>query len=545
LQWSCVPKHAQPKLEKGVLDLTSVDFSTNPEILLQGKSLFYWKQWPLDAKGNFAPNNLSATDTIVWPYTMSTGTFETNRGFGTYRFFIQQNISEKTHIIRIERALAAVEVWINGKKVLSHGQISKEAHNERIDGRPLAIPLPNEAQLDVMLVFSNYKHRLGGGFSINNTIQQQPYFSQKNKFAALTEGIITFLILLFGAYQIIQYVNFPKFKYFLYLGLFCLIGASRQLFVGEGFIYNFFPEISFEIVQKMRYIGYYGSLTAVFMYHSVLFPGYFSRRFTRVFAFIPIIGILYVIVAPVYYGTFTAPFFQFYGMLVAMVSFYQIINAVRHRKSYAVGMLVSLTITCIIFMNDLLNAMVIIKTEYLINYGILVYLVFQMILNNKIQKQTAKKMQLLSQDIEKMANRIEKKEQEIKALRSETFQQLKSKEKLVENLKKVASKDESITIENVIANLKSELLEDTQLTRIKNDIETLNQAFAERIKNVHPNLTETDIEICSYLRLSLDRKEIAKLRFTSVEAVRKSRYRLRKKMNLAPEDDLDAYVKGI
>jgi DNA-binding NarL/FixJ family response regulator len=536
----------KPILDNGTLNITSVDFSTQPEILLQGDSFFYWKQWPLDENGNFSPENLTDQETITWPYTMSTGTLETNKGFGTYRFFIKQNVSASTHIIRLERTLAALEIWINGKKTVTHGQISKTAENEKIDGRPLTISLPNDkAELDVMLVFSNHKHRLGGGFSLNNTLQQQAYFTESNKSTQLIEGIITFLILLLGAYQIIQYFNFSQHSYFLYLGLFCLIGASRQLFVGEGLIYNFFPDIAFEIVQKMRYIGYYGSLAVVSLYHSVLFPGYISKRFLHIIAGIPSVGILYVILAPVYYGTFSAPFFQFYGLLLAVLGFYHIISAVRDKKPYAVGMLISMTITCIIFLNDLLNAMVVIKTEYLINYGILVYLGFQIILNNKIQKQTAKKMLRLSQDIEKMADRIEKKEQEISELRSETFQQLKSKEKLVENLKKVASNDDSVTIDNIIASLKSELLEDTQLTRIKNDIETLNQAFAERIKTLHPSLTKTDIEICSYLRLSLDRKEIAKLRFTSVEAVRKSRYRLRKKMNLAPEDDLDAYVKGI
>ncbi|MEM6718977.1 MAG: 7TM diverse intracellular signaling domain-containing protein [Bacteroidota bacterium] len=545
LQWSCAPESEQPILDKGTLNLTTADFSKQPEILLQGESLFYWKQWPLDDNGDFNPSNLTTTDTITWPYTMSTGILESNRGFGTYRFFVQQQVSEKTHIIRMERALAALEVWINGKKIITHGKISKTAVNEQIDGRPLVIPLPNEAKLDVMLVFSNYKHRLGGGFSLNNTVQEEAYFTQKNQSKKLIEGIITFLILLFGAYQILRYFSFPQYAYFLYLGLFCLIGASRQLFVGEGLIYNFFPDISFEIVQKMRYVGYYGSLSAVSMYHAVLFPGYYSKRFIQAFVMIPIIGILYVLIAPVYYATFSAPIFQCYGLLVAVFGFYHIISAVRDKKPYAVGMLVSLTITCIIFLNDLLNAMLLIKTEYLINYGLLVYLGFQMILNHKIQKKTAREMLRLSQDIERMADRIEKKEKEITELRSETFQQLKSKEKLVENLKKVASNDDSITIENVIASLKSELLEDTQLTRIKNDIETLNQAFAERIKTLHPNLTATDIEICSYLRLSLDRKEIAKLRFTSVEAVRKSRYRLRKKLHLAPEDDLDAYVKGI
>lgn len=546
LQWSCVPTDENiPTIKNGVIDITTWDVTQNPEIQLQGTGLFYWKQWPLDDNGNYAPHYLKTADSIGWPYVVSSKKQDNPRGFGTYRLRIQKQVSEKKSIIHIERALAGVEVWINGKKTVTHGKISKDASTEKIDGRPLIIELPNEPTLDIMFLFSNHKHRLGGGFSMKNSLQEHTYFIQKSKKAALIEGIITFLILLFGIYQIIHYFSFPKYKYFLYLGLFCIIGASRQLFIGEGMIYNFFPNISFDFVQKMRYIGYYGGLASVFMYHMTLFPGYLSSRLIKIIVTIPIIGSLYVMIMPVYYGTYSAPFFQFFGLLVILIGFYQILRAIKDKKPYAIGIFISMSLTCAVFANDLLNAMLVIQTAFVVNYGLLLYVGFQIILNNKIQRKTEKEMLRLSVDIAKMADRIDKKEKEITELRSETFQQLKSKEKLVENLKKVASNDTSVSIQNVIASLKSELLEDTQLTRIKNDIETLNHEFAQRIKTLHPNLTKTDIEICSYLRLSLDRKEIAKLRFTSIDAVKKSRYRLRKKINLSPEDDLDAYIKEI
>ena len=80
---------------------------------------------------------------------------------------------------------------------------------------------------------------------------------------------------------------------------------------------------------------------------------------------------------------------------------------------------------------------------------------------------------------------------------------------------------------------------------IKNDIEGINKDFVQRIKKIHPNLTKTDLEICMYIRLSLERKEIARLRYTTVAAVKKSRYRLRKKLELEVEDDLEKYLKSI
>lgn len=545
LQCSCVSEKEQKYAAKdGILDISNWNISEKKSVTLQGDLLFYWKQWAKDESGNFDISALQKADTINGSTFLWSHARDEKRGYGTLRFVVKQNSPQKL-VLNIPRLLGAAEVWINGKLVTSHGQISKTASEEKIDGRPLEIEIPPEAFSDIVFLISNHKHRLGGGIALASKIETKEYHQTTKQSKSLIEGIITFLILLFGVYQIIHYFSFPAYKYYLYLGLFCAIGASRQLFVGENLIYSFFPEISFDWVQKMRYIGFYGGLFSVFMYHATLFPGYFHKYLIKTIVAICTLGIVFVLATPTFYGTFSAPIFQVLGLIFIVLGFYQILMAIKDKRPYAVGMLISMSVTAFLLANDLLIAMLFVQTEFLVNYGLLFYVGFQIILNNRIQKQTEKKLATLAFDIQNMSKNIQQKQEEIVQLRSETFQQLKSKEKLVENLKKVASKDESISIQNLIVNLKSELLEDSQLNRIKNDIETLNHEFAQRMILAHPNLTKTDIEICSYIRISLSRKEIAKLRFTTVEAVKKSRSRLRKKMNLSSEESLDAYIKSI
>jgi tetratricopeptide (TPR) repeat protein len=169
-------------------------------------------------------------------------------------------------------------------------------------------------------------------------------------------------------------------------------------------------------------------------------------------------------------------------------------------------------------------------------------------LNRKLyrtEEESQQRVTQLNSEIDSLSHEIHIRKEEITELMTESLQHLKTKEKLVDDLKKLASNDTEITLQNIIADLKSEALEDSRLTLIKNHLEELNYDFFKKIKIKHPNLTKIDLEICSYLRLSLGRQEIAKLRFTSVEAVKKSRNRLRKKMNLSPETDLEAYVKSI
>ena len=62
--------------------------------------------------------------------------------------------------------------------------------------------------------------------------------------------------------------------------------------------------------------------------------------------------------------------------------------------------------------------------------------------------------------------------------------------------------------------------------------------FLKTLKATFPLLTPTDLKLCAYLRLNLSTKAIADLLNLSVRGVESSRYRLRKKLNLANEVSL-------
>ncbi|NOQ91346.1 MAG: LuxR family transcriptional regulator [Flavobacteriaceae bacterium] len=69
--------------------------------------------------------------------------------------------------------------------------------------------------------------------------------------------------------------------------------------------------------------------------------------------------------------------------------------------------------------------------------------------------------------------------------------------------------------------------------------------FLDKVKNSHPNLSPNDLRFCAYLRLNLSSKEIAPLLNISVRSVEIKRYRLRKKMNLAHDENLINHILEI
>ena len=142
-------------------------------------------------------------------------------------------------------------------------------------------------------------------------------------------------------------------------------------------------------------------------------------------------------------------------------------------------------------------------------------------------------------------NKVASKTEEINELLTETIQHIKSKERIAENLQKLSSEGEGITLRSIIADLKASKADHAKLILIKQNIEQVNFEFIKKIKSLHPNLTKTDIEICSFIRIGLSRKEVANLRNTSLEAVKSSRFRIKKKLNLGAEDNLDNYVNSL
>ncbi|NNM22046.1 MAG: LuxR family transcriptional regulator, partial [Flavobacteriaceae bacterium] len=65
--------------------------------------------------------------------------------------------------------------------------------------------------------------------------------------------------------------------------------------------------------------------------------------------------------------------------------------------------------------------------------------------------------------------------------------------------------------------------------------------FFKKLKVLHPDLTPNDLRLCVYLRLNLSSKEIAPLLNISPRSVEIKRYRLRKKIDLERQTNLNDY----
>ncbi len=66
--------------------------------------------------------------------------------------------------------------------------------------------------------------------------------------------------------------------------------------------------------------------------------------------------------------------------------------------------------------------------------------------------------------------------------------------------------------------------------------------FFKKLKEKHPELTKSELKHCAYIRIHLSSNQISSLLNVTIGAVRKTRYRMRKKLKLKPNESLEDYL---
>jgi hypothetical protein len=75
--------------------------------------------------------------------------------------------------------------------------------------------------------------------------------------------------------------------------------------------------------------------------------------------------------------------------------------------------------------------------------------------------------------------------------------------------------------------------------------ENVNKDFFVKLLEIEPSLSSNDLRLSALIRLNMNIKEAASVFNVEPASVKSARYRLRKKLNLNPEDDLYVYMSNI
>lgn len=83
---------------------------------------------------------------------------------------------------------------------------------------------------------------------------------------------------------------------------------------------------------------------------------------------------------------------------------------------------------------------------------------------------------------------------------------------------------------------------DSDWEQFKLNFEKVNPNFFQNLLEYYPNLTKNDLKVCAYIRINLSSKEIAQMLNITLGGVNKRLYRLRKKLNITAEINLNSFL---
>lgn len=89
------------------------------------------------------------------------------------------------------------------------------------------------------------------------------------------------------------------------------------------------------------------------------------------------------------------------------------------------------------------------------------------------------------------------------------------------------------------------ILTDSDWSEFKSAFEKTYPKYIQSLRHKHPSLSEAEERLCLLLKLSLKSKEISLILGISKEGVKKTRQRLRKKMGLNSDENLDQVIQAI
>ncbi|MEM0991505.1 MAG: tetratricopeptide repeat protein, partial [Bacteroidota bacterium] len=164
----------------------------------------------------------------------------------------------------------------------------------------------------------------------------------------------------------------------------------------------------------------------------------------------------------------------------------------------------------------------------------------------KFTKLEFEKQQLEADLLQEKLQNTEKEASRIVAENQYRLEQKKNVLHTLDELRKI-SKDQRIIKElNALAlGMNLQLTKEEQNLFFEENMAHLNISFEEKLIQQFPDLTKGEREMCKLIRMNKSSKDIMNLKGVTSSAVRSTRYRIRKKLDLPKGEELEQFLMGI
>ena len=182
--------------------------------------------------------------------------------------------------------------------------------------------------------------------------------------------------------------------------------------------------------------------------------------------------------------------------------------------------------------------------------GIIVFILIIAILvlrNLKISLQKSQlKKEILEHEKNLLKDELSFKDSELEQLALRIVQKNDFLEEIKNKFEELSLETENNKkINEISSNIDHNLYIDNDRKELELKIDHIHQTFLFKLSQRYPDLTKTEKRLCSLLVLDISSKDMATILNISPDSVKKSRYRLRKKLGIDSEEQISNFLKSI
>ncbi len=377
---ACDQQAITPLAQKGVVDLTNWNFERDGSINLAGEYEFYWHQlltpWDLDQNESIFKTGFINVPR-PWNDFVHQGKALPGEGYATYRLTILLNPSHSGLAVKLLEEGTSYNLFVNGQKLSSAGVVGKSAEAEKPGYFSDIIGVQSNGNaLEIVLQVANFSHRLGGAW--NPIVLGDKAQLQKKQDLELAYDLFVFgSIFIMALYHLGLFSLRRKERSPLYFGLFCLLIAIRILTTGERYILLFYPGIEYELMIKLEYLTFYLAVPVFIRYFYSLFPYGFSKKICLWSTVVGLIFSTVVLLSPVKIFSYTLGFYQVFTLSMFVYATCVLLVASFKKDFKAIIFLAGFTVLFLLSINDMLYARNLIQSEYLVQFGLFIFIFSQ------------------------------------------------------------------------------------------------------------------------------------------------------------------------
>ena len=161
--------------------------------------------------------------------------------------------------------------------------------------------------------------------------------------------------------------------------------------------------------------------------------------------------------------------------------------------------------------------------------------------NNKLKRK------VLTEEAKQLKLKVDIKSKELEIFALKFIEKNNLLSELMLKIKKLSTKDNSSSekLKELTMVINSNLSTEKDRREFELQLDKTQQDFFVKIERLDVNLTANEKRLCSLLVIDLKTKDIASILNISTEGVKKSRYRLRKKLGLTQSENMSDYLKSL